>query len=339
MIMSASRALGLMARIATSSTCAAALCACQVILPAHPQSEDVAGEKVTVELLTKADIDAQYQQDWRYAFAKDNPERELLQVEAPVQNPQNLAAAAALPFLAAFARQALEAEAAKYEAQFDEKALGDFWEYVLVDATAGKQRAVWRQRVMGMRIRRTTTSHLSVDDPAFEAVVGISKVGHEKDAAGNDTTADLRMALLHIKTAGAKAKILDTRPWSILPPLVWQYLLNTGNIVQTTVHVEVVGSGASQGPMISTDLAKVDMQLQVPTASVGWSDDAGRQALANAASAKFASPVHPDTVPDKSHPTAGEIVCHVTVTERDPSNAKKTIEKGVEWLRAQESKK
>jgi len=308
---------------------ASVLAGCQTIgIPGHPQSLDLAGEEVSVRFLELEELRADFASDWAAAFGPGTP-LEPLVLEDAASNPEGLRSVSSLmallvPLAADYITDRIDEEATRYEAQYAAtQTVDDFWQRGPIGV-----RKDWTQRYLGLEITRRTTAH----DPAVRIVLGLAPVA-EKDR--------LKVAPLHVSVASSKAKVLDTTPWSFLPPLWWQFLLEAGQLVDVSLRLESRSSVVDQPPNADGGVARASTATLIETSSEPREVSLGHFDLS--APRPWRAREHGGevgvigTLPlpmvstaarnDGTVLVAGVLGVSATVTERDPSNARKFLTK------------
>jgi hypothetical protein len=237
---------------------------------------------------------------------------------------------AAVGFAVDYVKKELEEEATRYEAQFKGTVTDDaFWrverevkDFKLISTANGTNTVkfstdtfLW-QRYFGFRVTRKIKGEL-----AFELVCGIAP---SKDKQF------LKIAPLYTRTTKAKAKILSNKLYQNLHLIPVLMRWPTEEIEQT-VHVEMTGFWKKNQDVNVTTLAGSDMFL--------YNYNLGKRSAIvpekeNDRASGWISSV-PYSVDSKGEPlwndkardhSLGVFTLKVTVTERDPSNAKQKLE-------------
>lgn len=296
------------------------LAGCALYLPAHRKSCDVRGERVSVRVLKWEEMSSDdLQQPWKDAFSPGMFRQPVEAAQAKVVAPVASAAASYVTGLAVdYVKRVMQAESNRYEAQFGKRVACDgFWK-----SNSGKK---WLQEYYGIEVVRTTAKH--TEPPSFKLVCG---VGQSLDGAL------FRVVPLAYQRASTKAKILSYRWYSwLIPPFLHPLFMNAGSEVETTVGFEmdafwVDGAGHLQSakagmftiPLPPWDLDAVEMKAQKK-------NEIPRDQFYG----PFGGiPVSAGIVPGESDKRVGAFDLKVMVTERDPSNARPYIDKGIEAL-------
>lgn len=292
---------------------------CAFFLPKHARSLDLRGERVVIRLLTADDWQSE-------AVLAGIPHAAAAEVGcetalARQQRRERMAipgAAEAAGLLAGvvvdFVKTQLEEEATRYEAQYVRRVAVDrFWR--ATRNAAGEH--CWTQNYVGFDVRRITQAHGQSSDsaPAFRMIFGF------------EPSADQQVLLVKpvfARLEASKAKVLDVRAWS---PPSWLLPLfkSTGNEVEVQVDVQLdaIWIDASQR-------AKIE-QLAAFTVNLGNYDLDARPQLTGELADQQAGwlPAVPISTRKlgRAPSYAGTFWVKVAVTERDPGNAKKWLER------------
>lgn len=262
------------------------------------------------------------------------------------------AAGAAVDFVA----RELNEEADRYTAQYEGRVFFDrFWtrelsaegpaELTPVQARAladggaelRVRRASMRQTYLGFELRRATRAH----SPSFRLVVGLAPSADQQVFS---------MAPLMVERASSKAKILADRGWTYLP-IPYGWLLDAGDEVATHVDLEVLATWRTAKDKtgeqsIRTDkIASLSFDLpdqRLPSGS-GAEGERGAAAPADVVAGPGSRGGWFGAIPT-SYDFRGRDVglgtgsIRVLVTERDPSNAKRDLEKASEAVAKQKDR-
>lgn len=309
---------GLLA-IAVSSGCA-------YVLPSHPRSYDLEGETVNIVFFTKdtwpANLPAAptpFQADGCWPTPAPPPAGAAAAVPAA-------AVALAVGLAADFVKARLEEEATHYEAQYGQRVAQDaFWRTERVGSNT-----CYVQNYVGFEVRRDTEQHPS-SAPAFKMVFQfLPSADHQV----------LLVKPVYAKLESSKAKILDWRWWS-LPSWFLPLFRSTGHEVSVDVAVDL--------DAIWINPAQEAKVQKLGTFTVGL----GNYDLDEAADPNIPGPAPVDpsrlatqqagwlpAVPISTRALgrqsgfAGTFWVKVLVTERDPGNAKRFLEKAAEEVGA-----
>jgi hypothetical protein len=295
---------------AAAGLVALAISACGVVLPRHPRSAQLRGERTTITMLTLDDFNV---------IARRINYHELTELDlATWSEPSGptarrgraeFAAAAVLaPIVAGmavdFVKTQLEEEASRYEAQYTARVAEDlFWI---------KKGNGFQQHWAGFQMTRSTTE--SGAAPAFELVCLFQP--------GADPRL-LRVKPVFIRIAGAKAKVLGHRWWA-----PWTRLMSDEEL-EVNVDVELDGMWMDeQQHLHANKLAALAFKVTGyelgpaapildPAPAFGWFPGVPRtKGIAEG---------------------SGAFTLEVKVTERDPSRAKQLVDRAGKELAAHRS--
>ncbi|MBK7974711.1 MAG: hypothetical protein IPK07_16015 [Deltaproteobacteria bacterium] len=262
------------------------------------------------------------------------------------------AAGAAVDFVA----RELAEEADRYTAQYEGRVFFDrFWTRELspeepatltaVQARAlaesgaelSVRRASMRQTYLGFELRRSTRAHT----PSFRLVMGIAPSADQQVFS---------LAPLVAERASSKAKVLADRGWTYLP-IPYGWLLDAGDEVATHVDLEVVATWrtakdkAGEQSIRTDKLASLSFDLPDQRLPRGIATDGA--AASGASAGALASPgsrggwfgAIPTSFDFRGRDVGlGTGSIRVLITERDPSNAKKDLEKAAEAVAKQKDR-
>ena len=226
--------------------------------------------------------------------------------------------------LVGLAKTQLEREAERYESKWKGE--------LLVDNFYSRSGTVWNQDVFALRVRLPSDDG-GMDD--FEVILGLCPT--------RDRTM-LRVAPLYYERRVTGAKILDTRGWSLLPPFLWQHLLDTGTKVASDFKLKLVDQRMSQPAKGANgyqwDLAPatlLETTFKLPSydlsaeRAVGAKADSDRRSLFRPI-AIIPMPSIPVLAQNNDAERSGNVLVKITVTDKDPSNAREYIEKAREAI-------
>lgn len=277
-------------------------------LPPHERSFDTTGEKVKLVMLKDVDVQARAK-ELGITVTGFEPAKIQIPEEVKIQAaPAAAIGAAALGFAVDFAKTQIEEEAEHYVAQFSATLAADeFWK-----VKEDKDGKYWVQNYEGFELTRVTKA-TSADKPAFRLVCVLKP--------SKDNRAFL-VEPVYLKVERAKAKVLSFRYWSLL----WGWLLRTGNEVEAEVDVE-----ANALWVDDEQAAHVDK-----IAAFGFKKryDLSSEKALTASDLNLKAGWFPG-IPQSLYPDVngnllrgfGTFWIRINVTERDPSQAKKYLER------------
>lgn len=283
---------------------------CQVFLPAHSKSHDIEGESVEVHMLDHETMMAMYGDQYDAAFGGKK-----------VVPPAVAAAATALiGFAVDFTKKQIEEEASLYEAQWGKKAAFDhFW------SPDGKQQYYGFEVIRGTRKNPLRKLGEKQDTAAFHLVCGIAP-----SADGQM----FQVAPLQLTINSVKAKVLSDQWLRTFYTVLWKPLLRTGHEVDVSADVEITAIWRDKNQTAHLE------QLATFTVAVPAFDLNANNTL-DAGDGLHSSPVGwfpgiPRSVYNnndgKEIEGLGTFWVKATVTERDPSNAKKYLEQAADLV-------
>jgi hypothetical protein len=291
---------------------------CSAFLPAHINSHVFKGERVQITMLTWKDMEGDsskgtvnVQPDYMAVF----PEVRALKIEQEEKARFAFAApaaAAAIGLAIDYVKKRLDEEATLYEAQFSQRIAADgFW-------IRGSAEDPWEQHYYGFEVARYAENGT---EPAYQLLCGLAV---SKDGKM------LKVAPLYFVTRKAKVKVLGKRGWSFL----WDWALRTGDEIESHADIAIDAiyvNGDGEVETIALTSFPIDIG-QYPLASGDGPYRVLRKApgkdaglLETAPAGWFGGvPLSKDIASDKTQ--AGTFWVGATVTEKDPSNAKRYLE-------------
>jgi hypothetical protein len=284
---------------------------CSAFLPAHINSYSIRGEHVQVTMLTWEQM-TDFQRDYLAVFKSQGH----LVVPKPTQPGAFVAAAplaaAAVGFAIDYVKKRLDEEATLYEAQFSQRIAADgFW----IRKSASDR---WQQNYHGFKVTRYVEGKA---EPAYLLVCGM---------AVSEDGRMLQVAPLYFVTQKAKAKVLAKRGWSFL----WDWALNTGDEIESHTDISIDAVYVNDDGKVET-IALASFPIDIghyplsPDANayriLRKSPDSGQGLLETAPAGWFGGvPISANIGDDRTQ--AGTFWIGATVTEKDPSNAKRYLE-------------
>jgi len=319
---------GVFMKIILLSSLCLLLQGCSIIFPAHNNSYDLKGEKVTLTMKTAGelcDLEKELNKG-RDQNAKEKPVKIGLNGNAcAAEGAEMIAAAplaaAALSFGMDFVKDRMKEEATHYVAQFGKrKAEQNFWIFKTPQDQdeQGKQKPpAPNLHYAGFEIVRTTEAH-SKEDPAFRMVFAFMK--------SNDGSA-LMIKPTYVREVSAKAKVLSG--WSMASWFNW-FTQATGE-VEVNVDITIDAIWTDEKNVSHQDRVAI-YPLALGNLSLDKPNELDQPDLVDMEGGWFS------TVPCSYTPTrnndskCGNFWLGVTVTEKDPSNAKKYLETGAQFV-------
>lgn len=338
-------------RFAFGSATVLSLAGCSAFMPPHSNSYDVSDEKVIIELISYDQVVCANNiisisgTETGISCVSDKYDKSGNKIMAgPLVVTPLVATAVTYVASAAFdyAVEEIEQEASLYEAQYGKEMPADnFWSYVSTPACVNegekgclkyKYSSSYKPNYWGMRIKRTTEKN---DDPAFDIILSF-----EKSSDGQL----FKVVPEQLKITRSKAKVLSDETITYFNPLTWfPKLFNTaGHKLNVNVDIKMDGYWRGSDQMLhSSSLAF--LSIPVNGYDIESNPTLDKDDLGGATGWMLTPPV--SMMPDGSRPAAcqdpdkecsnksGNFAVSVTITERDPSNAKKYIEKASTYIK------
>ncbi len=244
-----------------------------------------------------------------------------------------------------YVQKKLEQEAELYEAQFVATgAFDEFWgkpaeaalkvggKAVVTDNADPVMRITWKQNYRALVLRRWTEEHPKPDpgdlkegdariQPAFELVCELyPSVGQQA----------FRIRPVYLKVNSTRTKILDCRGWAFL----WAWAFDTADAVDLPVNIQLdaIWRDAKQQ---SRNEKIANFTFSVDDYDLDGDDAGETKALKSGQIGQQGGwflGVPPSSDAGGTLVGRGTFVATITVTERDPSNAKEYLEKGAKAL-------
>ena len=291
---------------------------CSLFLPSHSRSYCVSGERVTLELITAEHMGTctnvptgldveKFKTDYRRAFGDSPPGLPPAGQQMPVI--KTAVASAAVGFVVDFVKAQLEEESERYRAQYVGQVASDrFW-------TRNKDGLV--PNVIGFLLRRYWEDSNVL---ASEIVVGFNM------AADGSV---FRVCPLSMSMTVSKAKILSDEIWWLPLPTTWvRYAAgSTGHEVGVSLGVEMNGYWVDDKSkdLHVANIAALDLQMPAYDLNARAQLHVGDGSLRAGPSGWLLAP--PVSALTGHSPGLGVFDLRVVITEHDPSNAKKWLEK------------